>query len=67
MREIIPIRVGPCGNQLAVPFWSSLVNEHGIDLYGKDLHQTDEQIKKVDAFFNETHQGYIPRGILTDL
>lgn len=68
MREIINIHVGFCGNQLGSEFWQASSIEHGIQPNGSYQGSSNEQLKRIEAFFDETKGGkYVPRSIFVDL
>lgn len=66
MREICFIQVGQCGNQLGYKFWEVIANEHGIDADGR-FDGNDLQIERVNVYFNEAMNRYVPRAVLVDL
>ncbi|KAJ1981911.1 Tubulin beta chain (Beta tubulin) [Dimargaris verticillata] len=68
MREIIHLQTGQCGNQIGVNFWETLTKEHGLDNSGMYVGHNDNQLAKVDVYFNEAqHLKYVPRAICVDL
>jgi len=68
MREIIHVQTGQCGNQIGQRFWETVCGEHGIDHTGSYVGDNDQQLERINVYFNEGAQGkYVPRGVLVDL
>ena len=68
MSEIITIHIGQCGNRLGAIFWETLCREHGIDSLGTHHGDGDQQLERINVFFNEaTGGGYVPRAVMVDL
>lgn len=68
MREIIHVQTGQCGNQIGQRFWETVSGEHGIDQTGSYVGDNDQQLERINVYFNEGAQGkYVPRGVLVDL
>lgn len=67
MKEIVSIQIGSCGNKLGGKFWESMRKEHGLDTLGVFQGTSSEKLEKINIFFNETPNGFVPRAILTDL
>lgn len=68
MREIVHIQAGQCGNQIGCKFWELISMEHGISPTGQYVGDDDEQLQRVNVYFNEGYGGrYVPRAICTDL
>jgi len=68
MREIIHLQVGQCGNQIGSKFWKAISEEHGINPAGKYEGDLQQQLERIDVYFNEASGGkYVPRSILVDL
>ena len=66
--EIIQLQVGSCGNTLGTKFWECISEEHGIDRKGEYIGNSDEELEKMNVFYNEDIEGkYVPRCILIDL
>ncbi|VDN58688.1 unnamed protein product [Dracunculus medinensis] len=61
MREIVHIQVGQCGNQIGSKFWEVISDEHGIDASGAYKGDSDLQIERVNVYYNEVQQRYVPR------
>ena len=67
-KEILSIAAGQCGNQIGVKFWEVISEEHGIDKTGTYYGVSDQQLERINVFYNETMGGkYVPRSILMDL
>ena len=65
MREIVHVQGGQCGNQIGAKFWEVISDEHGIDPTGTYHGDSDLQLEKINAYYNEATGGrYIPRAIL---
>ncbi|EEB08831.1 tubulin beta Nda3 [Schizosaccharomyces japonicus yFS275] len=68
MREIVHIQAGQCGNQVGAAFWSTIADEHGLDASGIYRGNSDEQLERLNVYFNEANGGkYVPRAVLVDL
>ena len=68
MKEIVSIEAGQCGNQIGAKFWEVISEEHGIDPTGTYYGVSDQQLERINVFYNETLCGkYVPRSILMDL
>lgn len=68
MEEIIVIHIGQCGNQIGSKFWEVICDEHGIDPTGTYIGDMDDQLERINVFFNEASEGrYVPRAVLVDL
>lgn len=68
MREIVYIQSGQCGNQIGTKFWQIISEEHGIDPNGRYIGESDQQIERVNVYFEEGYEGrYVPRSVLYDL
>jgi len=68
MREIVHVQAGQCGNQIGAKFWEVMSGEHGIDPSGKYVGDNENQLKRIEVYFNEGQEGrYVPRAVLTDL
>jgi len=67
-REIVCIAGGQCGNQIGAKFWEVICGEHGIDEGGEYVGEEDNQLERINVYFNEATGGrYVPRAILMDL
>jgi len=68
MREIVHLQVGQCGNQIGAKFWQVITEEHGIDGNGNYKGTDEQQLERINVYFNEAGSGkYVPRAILVDL
>ena len=68
MREIISLQLGNCGNTVAVKFWDTIYQDHGIDTNGHLEGHSGLQVDKINTFLEEGSRGtYIPRSILVNL
>jgi len=68
MREIVHLQVGQCGNQIGAKFWQVISEEHGIDGNGNYKGTDEQQLERINVYFNEAGSGkYVPRAILVDL
>lgn len=68
MREIVHIQAGQCGNQIGTKFWETISEEHGIDSSGKYIGGNENQLSRIEVYYNEIEQSrYVPRAILVDL
>ncbi|AFM97969.1 tubulin/FtsZ GTPase domain-containing protein [Encephalitozoon hellem] len=68
MREIIHLQTGQCGNQVGCKFWETISGEHGIDQTGKYVGTSDNQLERVNVYYNEaSSKKYVPRAVLIDL
>jgi tubulin beta len=68
MREIVHLQVGQCGNQIGTKFWGVISEEHGIDASGVYKGSDDNQLERINVYYNEASGGkYVPRAILVDL
>eukprot|EP01114_Cavostelium_apophysatum_P005378 TRINITY_DN162_c0_g1_i1.p1 TRINITY_DN162_c0_g1~~TRINITY_DN162_c0_g1_i1.p1 ORF type:complete len:451 (+),score=157.87 TRINITY_DN162_c0_g1_i1:98-1450(+) len=68
MREIIHLQVGQCGNQIGSKFWTVISEEHGIDGNGLYKGSDEQQLERINVYFNEASGGkYVPRAVLVDL
>jgi len=67
-REIVCIAGGQCGNQIGAKFWEVICGEHGIDKTGEYTGEVDNQLERINVYYNEASGGrYVPRAILMDL
>jgi len=67
-REIVCIAGGQCGNQIGAKFWEVICGEHGIDVGGEYIGEEDNQLERIQVYYNEATGGrYVPRAILMDL
>jgi len=67
-REIVCIAGGQCGNQIGAKFWEVICGEHGIGTKGDYEGEEDNQLERINVYFNEATGGrYVPRSILMDL
>ena len=57
MREIVHIQGGQCGNQIGAKFWEVVCDEHGIDNTGSYCGNDDNQLERVNVYFNEASGG----------
>ena len=57
MREIVHIQGGQCGNQIGAKFWEVVCDEHGIDNTGSYCGKDDNQLERVNVYFNEASGG----------
>mmetsp|Transcript_48055 Transcript_48055/g.98161 ORF Transcript_48055/g.98161 Transcript_48055/m.98161 type:complete len:442 (-) Transcript_48055:81-1406(-) len=68
MREVLHVQVGQCGNQIGAKFWDFICHEHGIDASGQYTGDSDNQLERINVYYNEGAGGrYTPRAVLTDL
>ncbi|KAF7684521.1 Tubulin beta chain [Astathelohania contejeani] len=68
MREIIHLQTGQCGNQIGSKFWECISKEHGIDPTGAYRGSNDNQLERIDVYYNESStKKYVPRAVLIDL
>ncbi|KAN0060129.1 Tubulin beta chain (Beta tubulin) [Thecaphora frezii] len=68
MREIVHLQTGQCGNQIGTKFWEVLSNEHGIDNAGNYEGSSDDQLARINVYYNEAAGNkYVPRAVLVDL
>lgn len=68
MREIIHLQTGQCGNQVGCKFWETISGEHGIDQTGRYVGTSDNQLERVNVYYNEaSSKKYVPRAVLIDL
>lgn len=68
MREIIHLQTGQCGNQVGGKFWETISGEHGIDQTGKYVGTSDNQLERINVYYNEaSSKKYVPRAVLIDL
>ncbi|CAN1264781.1 Tubulin beta-1 chain, partial [Linum perenne] len=68
MREILHIQGGQCGNQIGAKFWEVVCAEHGIDSTGRYQGDNEQQIERVNVYYNEASCGrFVPRAVLMDL
>ncbi|EOB14994.2 Tubulin beta chain [Nosema bombycis CQ1] len=68
MREIIHLQTGQCGNQVGGKFWETISNEHGISPEGKYVGTSDNQLERINVYYNESScKKYVPRAVLIDL
>ncbi|RMJ26535.1 hypothetical protein PHISP_02582 [Aspergillus sp. HF37] len=68
MREIVHLQIGQCGNQIGDAFWQTILGEHALDSQGHYYGSEDQEMDKVDVYFNEVdHRKYVPRSVLVDL
>jgi tubulin beta len=67
-REIVCIAGGQCGNQIGAKFWEVICAEHGIEKNGEYRGEEDNQLERINVYFNEATGGrYVPRCVLMDL
>jgi tubulin beta len=67
-REIITLQAGQCGNQMGYAFWEAAAKEHGLTGDGTYEGESDEQMERLEVFFDETSSGkYKPTSINFDL
>jgi len=67
-REIVCVAGGQCGNQIGAKFWEVCCKEHGINVEGEYEGDKDEQLERINVYYNEGTGGrYVPRSILMDL
>ncbi|KPP66630.1 tubulin, beta 4B class IVb-like [Scleropages formosus] len=55
---------------ITVPFqfWEVISNEHGIDPTGTYYGDSDQQLERINVYYNEVTRGkYVPRAVLVDL
>jgi tubulin beta len=68
MPEILHLQTGQCGNQIGSKFWEVICGEHGIDPTGIYNGDSDQQLDRVNVYFNEaSSRKYVPRAVLIDL
>lgn len=68
MREIVHLQTGQCGNQIGAKFWEVISDEHGIDPSGAYVGTSDNQLERIDVYYNEAaSKKYVPRAVLIDL
>ncbi|CAI6085636.1 unnamed protein product [Clonostachys chloroleuca] len=67
MREIVQIQTGQCGNQVGTAFWQNITAEHGLDGDGVYGGSSDTQMERLNVYFNEARNKYVPRAVLVDL
>lgn len=68
MAEIIHLQSGQCGNQIGSKFWEVISEEHGIDRSGKYIGNNQNQLDKINVYYNESSTNqYVPRAVLIDL
>ncbi|XP_064646884.1 tubulin beta chain-like [Lineus longissimus] len=68
MREIVHMQIGQCGNQIGAKFLEVISDEHGIDPTGKYVGDNDQQLERINVYYNEAQGGnYVPRCVLVDL
>ena len=68
MREIVHIQAGQCGNQIGSKFWEIITDEHGMNPDGiPDEDQNEIQSERLEVYYNEGSERYIPRAVLVDL
>lgn len=68
MREIVHIQAGQCGNQIGAKFWEVISDEHGISPNGYYEGTSDQQIERINVYYNEATGGrFVPRSVLVDL
>jgi len=68
MREIVHLQAGQCGNQIGSKFWETISAEHGIDAEGDYKGDLDQQLERINVYYNEATGGkYVPRSVLVDL
>ena len=67
-REIVHIQVGQCGNQIGSKFWEIISDEHGLDDEGVPMPDVNDiQLERLDVYFNDTGDRFVPRAVLVDL
>jgi len=66
-REVVHIQVGQCGNQVGTQFWELIAQEHGLTPDGTWAGQDPVQTEKIDVFYREGLDGYVPRAVLVDM
>jgi len=68
MSEIVHVQIGQHGNIIGTKFWEVIADEHGIGPTGRYYGDSDFQLKKINAYFNEAKYGqYVPRAIIMDI
>lgn len=68
VREIVHLQCGQCGNQIGNKFWEIISDEHGINPEGDYIGNSDNQLDRINVYYNEAHGGrYVPRAVLVDL
>merc|ERR1712048_944979 len=68
VREVVTIQAGQCGNQMGYAFWESAAKEHGLGPDGAYAGDKDEQLERIEVFFDETADGkYKPTSVNFDL
>ncbi|CAG9122954.1 unnamed protein product [Plutella xylostella] len=69
MREIVHLQAGQCGNQIGSKFWEIISDEHGIDPKGHYIGDSDQQLERIQVYYNEASDGkrFVPRAVLVDL
>lgn len=68
MREILSLSVGQAGNQVGAKFWEGVCREHGIDSRSGEFQGDSElQMERVNVYFNEAQDRFVPRSIMVDL
>lgn len=64
----VHLQTGQCGNQVGTKFWEVLSDEHGIDHNGNYIGNTDDQLARINVYYNEASGNkYVPRAVLVDL
>ena len=49
-------------------FWEVISDEHGIDPTGMYIGDNEQQLERINVYFNEGATGkYVPRAVLVDL
>ena len=57
-----------CSLFLPLQFWEVISDEHGIDSTGRYCGDNDQQLERINVYFNEGASGkYVPRAVLVDL
>merc|ERR1712110_216402 len=68
VREVVTIQAGQCGNQMGYAFWEAAAKEHGLSPDGSYSGDKDEQLERIEVFFDETADGkYKPTSVNFDL
>jgi len=67
VREVIHLQVGQCGNQVGTRFWETIAHEHGIVPDGTYAGDNAVQLEKIDVYYREGRDGYVPRAVLVDM
>ncbi|RKP25413.1 Tubulin/FtsZ, GTPase domain-containing protein, partial [Syncephalis pseudoplumigaleata] len=57
MREIVHLQAGQCGNQIGSKFWEVISDEHKINGEGRYDGDTDQQLERINVYYNEANGG----------